>query len=180
MWRFYVKSLQYSSSTFLPTVTNTASNFFFTVRIDSHMLHISCMLKRSSVFVWLLQALSGWFLFNEMLGLMWFAGMTLVFLGLALIHRDQVQSCTVNTESKKTKWFISFVHRQCGMLCIKFFVTTFIDFYTFCTIKPYRSTAIVQNIQHFIMKTKLPNSIYNSQQARYYKSTAQKTYDQWT
>lgn len=69
MWTMYVKSLQKCSSV-IATVTNTASNFFFT-------------------------ALSGWLLFGESLSLTWWCGAAFIIAGLLLIsvdHRSLVTS----------------------------------------------------------------------------------------
>jgi len=62
MWTLFVKSLQRTSSV-VATITNTASNFFFT-------------------------AVSGWLLFGENLPASWWCGASLVVAGLLLINWD--------------------------------------------------------------------------------------------
>jgi len=61
MWTCYVKSLQLTASSVVATVTNTASNFFFT-------------------------AVCGWVIFGEDLSLIWWTGALLILIGLLVIH----------------------------------------------------------------------------------------------
>ncbi|KAL5022487.1 hypothetical protein ScPMuIL_001642 [Solemya velum] len=75
MWTLFVKALQYCSSTVEATVTNTASNFFFTAVVSS-------------------------VLFGEHLSLLWWLGSVIILLGLLLIHRG---SAVDTTESKIEK-----------------------------------------------------------------------------
>ncbi|XP_054258283.1 transmembrane protein 42 [Macrosteles quadrilineatus] len=66
VWTFFVKALQESPSTFIPTISVAAVNY-----ISS--------------------ALIGWLLFGESVSTMWFVGTSLIIGGLALLASDSAK-----------------------------------------------------------------------------------------
>ncbi|KAL6061158.1 hypothetical protein QOT17_013075 [Balamuthia mandrillaris] len=82
MWNMFVKSLNNTSSSLVPTVINTATNFF-------------------------LSAVLAWLLFDESLSWSWAFGASFILVGLVLISRstteeeEEKQSTAKTTQSKK-------------------------------------------------------------------------------
>ncbi|XP_075224602.1 transmembrane protein 42 isoform X2 [Lycorma delicatula] len=76
VWTYYVKALQASSTSLVPTIISTASNY-------------------------IVSALAGFLIFKEQLSFLWCCGMFLVISGLALVTESECKENNIVNKTKK-------------------------------------------------------------------------------
>lgn len=94
MWTTFTKALQEVPSTVEATVTNSSANLFFTVSTAKEQLR-QCHPVRVLCPV---QAVLGNAVFGETLSLQWWAGASLIVMGLVIIHSNAHQTVTVHKD----------------------------------------------------------------------------------